>query len=181
VRLPGEVAAVARAAATLVRAFREAGAEPLLTLDTEGTAAFWASVNDFPALRAGPREALIRVSTLPSEAMPAQDLAQSLALQHDLTLRWLADLQAGALWLRLWAPDATLSASAIAFTNALRDTLANLARRWPHAILLACPDAYTSDIPVWGADPETLPLMREIKRQFDPSRLLNPGRLAGRL
>jgi FAD/FMN-containing dehydrogenase len=181
VRLPGEEAAVTRAAATLERALRDVGAELLLPLDTQGTTAFWASVNDFPALRTGPREALVRVSTLPSEAMAALDVAQSLALQHDLTLRWLADLQSGALWLRLWAPDATLSASAIAFTNALRETLASLARRWPHAILLACPDAYTADIPVWGADPESLPLMREIKRQFDPSRLLNPGRLPGRL
>jgi glycolate dehydrogenase FAD-binding subunit len=181
VRLPGEAASVTRGAATLERALAAAGAEPLMTLDTTATAAFWASVNDFPALRAGPREALVRVSTLPSEVLSAQELAQNLALQHDLTLRWLADLQSGALWLRLWAPDATLSASTLAFTNALRDTLSGLARRWPHAILLASPDAYTTDIPVWGPEPETLSLMREIKRQFDPYRLLNPGRLAGRL
>lgn len=181
VRLPGEAASVARGGATLERALAAAGAEPLMTLDTAATAAFWASVNDFPALRAGPREALIRVSMLPSEVLPALAVAQNLALQHDLTPRWLADLQSGALWLRLWAPDATLSASTLAFTNALRDTLGGLARRWPHSILLASPDAYTTDIPVWGPEPETLSLMREIKRQFDPNRLLNPGRLAGRL
>jgi glycolate oxidase FAD binding subunit len=31
----------------------------------------------------------------------------------------------------------------------------------------------------WGAERDTLPLMREIKRQFDPKRILNPGRFLG--
>jgi glycolate oxidase FAD binding subunit len=31
----------------------------------------------------------------------------------------------------------------------------------------------------WKSDPDCLPLMREIKRQFDPNRILNPGRFLG--
>ena len=31
----------------------------------------------------------------------------------------------------------------------------------------------------WKAEPSALPLMREIKRQFDPNRVLNPGRFVG--
>ena len=31
----------------------------------------------------------------------------------------------------------------------------------------------------WGTAPDTLPLMREIKRQFDPKGTLNPGRFVG--
>lgn len=31
----------------------------------------------------------------------------------------------------------------------------------------------------WKATPDSLPLMREIKRQFDPNRILNPGRFLG--
>jgi glycolate oxidase FAD binding subunit len=34
-------------------------------------------------------------------------------------------------------------------------------------------------IDVWGPAPPTLSLMREIKRQFDPEGLLNPGRFVG--
>jgi glycolate oxidase FAD binding subunit len=181
VRLPGVEPAVARAANDLERALSTAGAEPLLILDTAATAHFWASVNDFPALRTGTREALARVSTLPSEILAALELARDLAQQYDLTLHWLADLQVGTLWARFWAPDATLSASSVAFAGALRATLAALSRRWPQITLLACPTAYTEDIPIWGAEPDTLPLMREIKTRFDPDRLLNPGRLAGRL
>jgi glycolate oxidase FAD binding subunit len=31
----------------------------------------------------------------------------------------------------------------------------------------------------WGTLPDSVPLMREIKRQFDPERILNPGRFLG--
>jgi glycolate oxidase FAD binding subunit len=33
----------------------------------------------------------------------------------------------------------------------------------------------------WGTLPDSLPLMREIKRQFDPDSILNPGRFLGRI
>lgn len=181
IRLPGVALAVTRAIASLRQALTEVGAQTLLTLDEVTGGILWASVNDIPALRTAPREALARVATLPSETMSALDVAQSLATRHDLTLRWLADLQAGTLWLRLWAPEHTLSASSAAFTDALRDTLDTLGGRWPHTVLLAGSSVSTEEMPVWGADPEGLPLMREIKRRFDPGRLLNPGRLVGRL
>lgn len=181
VRLSGVNAAVARAAADLERALPTSGADHIMTLDTAATAHFWASVNDFPALRAGKREALVRISTLPSETTPALDLARDLAQQYDFTLNWLADAQTGTLWARFWAPDATLSASNAAFSGALHATLASLTRRWPQTVLLACPDMYTADIPIWGAETDALPLMREIKQRYDPDHLLNPGRLMGRL
>jgi glycolate oxidase FAD binding subunit len=34
---------------------------------------------------------------------------------------------------------------------------------------------------VWGCDSNALPLMREIKRRFDPNRILNPGRFVGNI
>ncbi len=33
----------------------------------------------------------------------------------------------------------------------------------------------------WGTPPDSLPLMREIKRRFDPEGILNPGRFLGRI
>jgi glycolate oxidase FAD binding subunit len=33
----------------------------------------------------------------------------------------------------------------------------------------------------WGTPPDSLPLMREIKRRFDPEGVLNPGRFLGRI
>jgi glycolate oxidase FAD binding subunit len=38
-----------------------------------------------------------------------------------------------------------------------------------------------SNLDCWGMLPDSLPLMREIKRQFDPDSTLNPGRFLGRI
>jgi len=45
-----------------------------------------------------------------------------------------------------------------------------------HAVMMAAPPALKAGVDVWGAPPPTLPIMKEIKRQFDPLGILNPGR-----
>ncbi len=45
--------------------------------------------------------------------------------------------------------------------------------------LQAAPAALRESIDVWGGPPAAITLMREIKRQFDPNRTLNPGRFVG--
>jgi glycolate oxidase FAD binding subunit len=46
-------------------------------------------------------------------------------------------------------------------------------------VALQAPSQVREKIDVWGPDRGTLPLMREIKRRFDPHRILNPGRFVG--
>jgi glycolate oxidase FAD binding subunit len=46
---------------------------------------------------------------------------------------------------------------------------------------LQIPDAMREGLDVWGCDSNALPLMREIKRRFDPNRTLNPGRFVGNI
>jgi FAD/FMN-containing dehydrogenase len=48
-----------------------------------------------------------------------------------------------------------------------------------HSVVFAAPAALKRAVNVWGPSPPTLSLMREIKRQFDPNELLNPGRFLG--
>jgi glycolate oxidase FAD binding subunit len=43
-------------------------------------------------------------------------------------------------------------------------------------VLIAAPPEVKQGRDVWGPAPQALGLMREIKRQFDPDSLLNPGR-----
>lgn len=183
IRLPGNAAAVRRGGAEATIALRQAGATPLLTLDGASHDAFWASANDFAALRTHPREALARLSALPTEMGQALDHAERLAREQRLRLLWLTDLLSGALWLRLSAADAADAAAAgesadddAAFAAALRATLDALIRRWRVVTTLACPPAIKPALALWGADPASLDLMREVKRRFDPERRLNPGR-----
>ena len=46
---------------------------------------------------------------------------------------------------------------------------------------LQLPSHLRSRVDVWGCDSTALPLMREIKRRFDPARILNPGRFVGNI
>ena len=48
-------------------------------------------------------------------------------------------------------------------------------------VALEAPAQSQGRIDVWGRSEGTLPLMREIKRRFDPNRVLNPGRFVGNL
>jgi glycolate oxidase FAD binding subunit len=45
--------------------------------------------------------------------------------------------------------------------------------------ILRMPEALRGEMDVWGCKSDALPLMREIKRRFDPNRVLNPGRFVG--
>jgi glycolate oxidase FAD binding subunit len=48
-------------------------------------------------------------------------------------------------------------------------------------VIAAAPAELKKGIDVWGQAPPSLNLMREIKRQFDPQGILNPGRFLARL
>jgi len=61
----------------------------------------------------------------------------------------------------------------------LRDLHARLLDAADHAIMLGAPPAWKRGLDVWGRPPETLEVMRALKAQFDPKRVLNPGRFAG--
>ncbi len=50
-----------------------------------------------------------------------------------------------------------------------------------HAVMTAAPVALKDGIDVWGPAPPSLALMRAIKQQFDPQRILNPGRFVAGL
>ncbi|MGH2501148.1 MAG: FAD-linked oxidase C-terminal domain-containing protein, partial [Ktedonobacterales bacterium] len=124
-------------------------------------------------------------NTLPSEAAQALEMAAGLASEHGLRLGWIADLGTGTLWLRLSATDehraeSTEEGAALAhdarFAAALRATLDTLIHHWRHVTTLACPPPFKRTLALWGADPAGEELMREVKRRFDPTHRLNPGR-----
>ena len=48
-----------------------------------------------------------------------------------------------------------------------------------HVTILAAPAEWKREVDVWGRPPDALDVMRALKEQFDPHRVLNPGRFAG--
>lgn len=49
------------------------------------------------------------------------------------------------------------------------------------AVVEVCAPSVKARLDVWGAEPGSMEIMRRIKEQFDPQRLLNRGRFLGRL
>jgi glycolate oxidase FAD binding subunit len=91
-----------------------------------------------------------------------------------LHLSWRAVAQAvGVGLLRLQGP------SCAALLTALQDLRQHLEHSGGSLSILRCPPEVKSKTDVWGSAGDALPLMRNIKAQFDPTWTLNPGRFIG--
>jgi len=69
--------------------------------------------------------------------------------------------------------------SSSALLTALQDLRQDLERSGGSLSILRCPPEVKSKTDVWGSGGDALPLMRNIKAQFDPTATLNPGRFIG--
>ncbi|HZD39637.1 MAG TPA: FAD-binding oxidoreductase, partial [Terriglobales bacterium] len=140
----------------------DAGLENAILRDEEQSD-LWLQLSDLPL--AGER-VVYRV-TLPRAAV--FDFLK--AAQHGPPLKIAADAALGTIWLVCAAKSASLE---------LFPRLTEWARaRRGHAVIFAAPAELKLAVDVWGPSPSTLSLMREVKRQFDPKGLLNPGRFVG--
>jgi glycolate oxidase FAD binding subunit len=134
-------------------------------LDAAAHTALWDEFRDFP-LR--PNRVIYR-ATLPRAAV-FDFLRNSGEWNPDAVV---CDAVMGTIWLSFpTRPAAIQSFAGI-------ESCARAQRG--HAVLFAAPGALKTAVNVWGAAPATLSIMREIKRQFDPAELLNPGRFVGSL
>jgi glycolate oxidase FAD binding subunit len=87
---------------------------------------------------------------------------------HEQRASYVAHAGSGTIWVSLAANPT----SAAWFGR-----LATLAGdHQGHAVMTAAPPQFKAGVDVWGPAPPSFPLMREVKQQFDPHRILNPGR-----
>ncbi len=63
--------------------------------------------------------------------------------------------------------------------DALRALQERLLAIADHVTILSAPPDWKWGLDIWGRPPETLDVMRSLKEQFDPQRVLNRGRFAG--
>jgi glycolate oxidase FAD binding subunit len=149
------------------------GAQDPLLLHGETMQDIWTNLEDLAGTTdLLPTEAVLKVAALPSEIGTVIDVARDTCMEHEIRLCWSADAAAGIGWLRIVRDDGDEEH----FSAALRALQVVLARRWRNAIVVGCSSALRRHLPLWGADPQGLELMRAIKNQFDPAGILNPGR-----
>jgi len=161
---------------SLRAALAEAGrvvAADLWTLDDGESSSWWREYMTAQDLRPGPGEALLRASVRPRETGTLAEGVLAALPRPGLTMPLVAVSPGlGSLVVKV----AIEGDDHGAMLADLLDTLGALA---DHASVLAAPVAWKRSIDVWGKPPETLDLMRSLKAQFDPARVLNPGRFVG--
>ena len=129
----------------------------------------WAGICDFPLLG---HQLVFRVMA-PRSAVA--DLLQRVQDwdSTDYSPAIVADMAAGAIWI-----GSNQTQSAVARFTQLKS---KAAQHKGHVALVDAPAEIKRHLDVWGPIPPAFFLMRRIKQQFDPQRLMNPGRFVGRL
>ncbi len=130
---------------------------------------FWQRVRDF-----GTEEGrLVMRVTVPLGSVAAVVTAIDRWGAPARAAHYVAHAGTGTIWVSLPA-DAT-SAGWFPRVGALAQ------EHGGHAVMTSAPATLKEGIDVWGPAPPSLALMREIKRQFDPHGVLNPGRFVAGL
>jgi len=83
----------------------------------------------------------------------------------------LVDVPMGTVWIGMAAKKINLERFA--------ELILTAQRHRGHAVIFAAPSELKSAIDIWGPASPALRLMRQIKQQFDPHCLINPGRFIG--
>jgi glycolate oxidase FAD binding subunit len=169
-RVAGGEAAVARQVDEAVKAARAAGAQAVETFEAPDGDALWTEANRNPAgVTIGVR-AILR----PANAYRAlADLELAAGRHQALVLSARVDCGFGALHAGWWArtdEDAR---------EAVRGTRESVERSGGTAVIERCTPGLKRGLDVFGDTGPALAIMRRMKEQYDPGRVLNPGRFAG--
>jgi glycolate oxidase FAD binding subunit len=157
-----------KAVASAIADFMEVGGRR----DDRKSVTFWQRLVDDRAF-ADPNEVRLLIRALPTDIVSVTDRA----------LVKLADAgtRVGRVEIEPGIGHALISWShagsdSTAHIQLIRDTVPGAS-----VTVLAAPDVVKESVDVWGDAPESIDLMRRLKQEFDPGRVLNPGRFAGKI
>jgi glycolate oxidase FAD binding subunit len=115
---------------------------------------------------------VLKVSVLPDEICPVS--AEMLQWNSGSTEIGIVAQATGLMLVSITsAPEI-----ALAFMDRVRERVHPFGGT---VVVLRAPDQLRGRVDVWGPGSGALTLMREIKRRFDPNRILNPGRFVGNI
>jgi glycolate oxidase FAD binding subunit len=164
----GFTATVARQLQDLVSMAQPMGMNTT-TLGIEKNKRVWQGIRDFPLK---PNQIIYRVTVPRASVMEIVNVVNS---WHNDALNpvLIVDLAIGTVWFALH-PSIESAAD-------FPKLIALAQKQHGHAVMFVAPSEHKSASDVWGPAPPSLALMREIKQQFDPKGILNPGRFIGGL
>ncbi|HYP60369.1 MAG TPA: FAD-linked oxidase C-terminal domain-containing protein, partial [Thermomicrobiales bacterium] len=118
-------------------------------------------------------EVRLQIRAMPTESVALAERALEIAERTGAKVSRIEIEPGVGLVTISWAHNEDVSALTI---GAIREAL-------PEATVtvLTAPDTVKRAMDVWGEEPEAIDLMRRLKQEFDPNRVLNPGRFAGKI
>ena len=148
----------------------------------EGSAqeSLWRAVCDFPSASHDGRSWVTLKASVPLTKV-LEIIHRAEALGRDLGLESAAISEAGCWIVRLyWRDELGLSERDPApIANGIEGLRRAVLRDGGSLVILSAPPAIKAGVDVWGPVGNSLFLMKELKQQFDPQGLLNPGRFVG--
>lgn len=122
--------------------------------------------------------AVFKISTLPGRLPALADDVVSCAEQQDVP--WAMMMRGvGVTYFKMIAADGTAESLGRLKEACSRVFCGCDESDWGRAVLLMCPAEFKSEMNVWGKASGNLPLMRGLKKVFDPGNVLAPGRFVG--
>ncbi len=150
---------------------REGQARAVLVLDPEGARRLWETVVEFPAAE---RDVIAKVSVAPARVGAALHAIGEAGRELAHAPGAVADAASGIVYVRVpGVLDPAVTGRAL---TGLRDACVRLDGS---LVLWSAGPELKRAIDPWGPTVAPLPLMRKLKEEFDPQRVLNPGRYVG--
>ena len=171
VRCEGGEATVARQEKEIRDLGAALGAMEIATVTGDEHERLWTSLADWNAIATlTAHTAVLKLTTLPTELLAAVAETVEEGRKYGLTVAVRASVGIGVAYLRVTG-DASV--------EGLRRTLDAMQPRWPTLTVYGYDPAHAEGLPVWGIEPLTISVMRDLKTAYDPRGTLNPGRFIG--
>ncbi|GEP12324.1 glycolate oxidase subunit GlcE [Methylobacterium gnaphalii] len=160
IRIEGSAASVEARAERLRKVVAEFGS--ISVVDTEASLSIWTSVRELGPLQLRPDDVVWRLSVPPDRAV---DVIETANVNNRTGARWFYDWSGGLLWL-------ALPIQADVDSGPIRSAVGTFGG---HATLFRAPEELRRQVPVFH--PLSAPVMaitNNLKKAFDPSKILNP-------
>jgi glycolate oxidase FAD binding subunit len=171
VRCEGGDATVARQEKDIRTLGKTLGATEIATFAGDDHQRLWTSLADWNAIaNLTAHTAVLKLTTVPTDLLAAVTETVEEGRKYGLTVAVRASAAVGVAYMRVTGDESG---------EGLRRTLDAVQQRWPTLTVSGYDPAHAEGMAIWGIEPPTIGVMRDVKAAYDPRGTLNPGRFVG--